>query len=86
VSSRHLENYGPERNERCSSPETGSTSTSSKKTRRVDLKYGDEGFQELLKSNVDAIYVIVLRSPNGLQVAVLEAGKLFAEGSCFYFI
>jgi hypothetical protein len=33
---------------------------------KVDLRYGDEGFQELLKSNVDAIYVIVLRSPNGV--------------------
>jgi hypothetical protein len=29
-------------------PETGSTSTSSR-PEEVDLKYGDEGFQELLK-------------------------------------
>jgi hypothetical protein len=33
-----------------------------------DLKYGDEGFQELLKSNVDAIYVIVYRVPTGYRL------------------
>jgi hypothetical protein len=42
-------------------PETGSTSTSSR-PEEVDLKYGDEGFQELLKVMCDAIYVIVYRS------------------------
>jgi predicted dehydrogenase len=42
----------------------------------VDLKYGDEGFQELLKSNVDAIYVIVpTESQRRYGIAVLEAGK-----------
>jgi predicted dehydrogenase len=42
----------------------------------VDLKYGDEGFQELLKSNVDAIYVIVpTESQRSYGIAVLEAGK-----------
>jgi hypothetical protein len=65
VSSRHLENYGRRNEEGFSSP------------RRLhlyqfkdqkDLKYGDEGFQELLKSNVDAIYVIVYRVPTGYRL------------------
>jgi predicted dehydrogenase len=42
----------------------------------VDLKYGDEGFQELLKSNVDAVYVIVPTEAQKIYgIAVLEAGK-----------
>lgn len=42
----------------------------------VDLRYGDEGFQELLKSNVDAVYVIVpTESQRSYGIAILKAGK-----------
>jgi predicted dehydrogenase len=42
----------------------------------VNVKYGDQGFRELLKSTVDAIYVIVpTESQQSYGISVLESGK-----------